>query len=194
MGPDGIGSYGDVSPMDDVPPVMWANATTPDGSHDGQVPSPDAFDAALEQEREDAPPVLASDPWPVMRQGVFAPPRRGLRPGRALGADGLATTSDAGDRALLGAAFVLVGVGAALGATKGGLFGSIAGALYGGATVNAVRAARVAKTDSKEAMVSGTFAIVGAGVATYLLWKERESSRGSRSKRARDDSDSDADD
>ena len=73
---------------------------------------------------------------------------------------------------LLGPAVVAVGVGAAVGGAKAGLFGGIAGGLYGGSAVNAYRAFRSAKFDRAEAVIAGTFAIVGAGVATWLLWKK----------------------
>lgn len=163
MSPDGLGDYASFA-NGEVPPVVnWA-AAAQQVAQPQPVVSPDAYSAAMPEPQDG--PVLSSDPWPAMSSLARAP-RRGMR-----GVGDLAP--DPADRALLGATFVVVGVGSAIGATKGGLFGSIAGGLYGGAAMNAVRAARVAKTDSKEAIVSGTFAILGAGIATYLLWKDRE--------------------
>lgn len=76
---------------------------------------------------------------------------------------------------MLGLALICTGLGAALGLRYGGLYGSVAGGLYGGATVNAVRAA-IAVTkgtpdNDREATVSGTYAALGIGIASYLLWK-----------------------
>lgn len=87
------------------------------------------------------------------------------------GKAGLGDMGDSVDHSLLGAAFLIVGVGHLIGGMKGGLLGSLAGGFYGGAAVNAVRAARSYKSQPKEATISGTFAILGAGIGTYLLWK-----------------------
>jgi hypothetical protein len=82
---------------------------------------------------------------------------------------------------MLGVALLAVGVGGVVGAKVGGLFGGLAGVLYGGASVNAIRAMRSlvdgSSESDQEAAVSGTFAVLGAGVATYVLYRTRKSPR-----------------
>lgn len=79
--------------------------------------------------------------------------------------------------AMLGLSLLVVGVGVAIGAKYAGLFGGIAGGLYGGASINAMRAVKNL-TDGqpesdREAAISGTYAVLGAGVATYVLYQTR---------------------
>lgn len=187
MGPDGLGSY--AAKAADVPPVMaWPeqpqvapaagqSSLAPAPAAPAAMPTPDDYVVASAQPQDQVP--LASDPWPAMAAVAARRPSRAVEQRRAM-AGGFFENMDAAavDRAMLGAAFVIVGVGSAVGASRGGLFGSLAGGLYGGAVVNTVRAVRVMKSDSKEAVLSGTFAIVGAGIATYLLWKSRDDARG----------------
>jgi hypothetical protein len=75
----------------------------------------------------------------------------------------------------LGLALLLVGIGSAVGVKYGGLFGGAAGAMYGGSAVNAIRAARCVIQGTpqadKEAAVSATYAVLGAAVASYLVWQ-----------------------
>jgi hypothetical protein len=75
----------------------------------------------------------------------------------------------------LGLALLLVGVGGAIGVKYGGLFGGSAGAVYGGSAVNAIRAARAVMQGTpeadREALVSASYAVVGIGFATWLVWK-----------------------
>jgi hypothetical protein len=75
----------------------------------------------------------------------------------------------------LGLALLLSGVGSLVGLHYGGLYGGAAGVLYGGATVNAVRAGRnlLAGTPEAdhEAAVSGTYAVLCAGLASWILWR-----------------------
>jgi hypothetical protein len=70
---------------------------------------------------------------------------------------------------------LLVGVGGAIGIKYGGLFGGSAGAIYGGSAVNAIRAARAVMQGTpeadREALVSASYAVVGIGFATWLVWK-----------------------
>lgn len=175
VSPDGIGSYGSSA---ELPPVItWEQSPSPlapvAASPAQGVPHPDQF-ASLVPSREEGGPVLSDDLPPGLLVG--APPA-GVAGGRGRSRSlGMTETDAVADRALLGAAFVLVGVGAAVGAVRGGLFGSIAGGLYGGAAVNAVRAAKSAKSDPKEALLSGTFAMIGGGIATWLLWKDSHTS------------------
>lgn len=75
----------------------------------------------------------------------------------------------------LGLALLMSGVGSLVGLHYGGLYGGAAGVLYGGATVNAVRAGRnlLAGTPEAdhEAAVSGTYAVLCAGLASWILWR-----------------------
>jgi hypothetical protein len=83
----------------------------------------------------------------------------------------------------LGLALLLVGVGSAIGVRYGGVFGGVAGAVYGGSTVNAIRAGRAVVQGTpeadKEAMVSATYAVIGAGFATWLVWKSTQRKKAS---------------
>lgn len=77
----------------------------------------------------------------------------------------------------LGLALLLTGVGSALGVAYAGIFGGIAGGLAGGSVVNAVRAYRCmvkgTQDDDREAIISGTYSVIGAAAAGYLLYKGR---------------------
>jgi len=82
---------------------------------------------------------------------------------------------------MLGFALVAVVAGAGAGwKWGGGPWGALAGALYGGAAVNVVAAGRDAlrgdPASDSEAVARGTFAVVGAGAATYILYKTHKSS------------------
>ena len=77
---------------------------------------------------------------------------------------------------LFGLATVLVGTGAAIGFYYGGAFGGLAGSLFGGAAVNAYRAYAYYRMGGgpeadAEAKVSGTYAVIAAGLASYLAAK-----------------------
>jgi hypothetical protein len=78
----------------------------------------------------------------------------------------------------LGLAILLTGIGSALGVVYGGVFGGIGGGLVGGSIVNGIRAWRNVKKGTsdgdREAIVSGTYAVLGAGAAVYLLYKGHE--------------------
>jgi hypothetical protein len=75
----------------------------------------------------------------------------------------------------LGLAILASGVGGAVGAKYGGLFGGAAGVLYGGALTNLIRAARSVVRGTpeadKEAAISATWAVISAGIATYIWVK-----------------------
>ena len=135
-----------------------------------QAPMQQFSPAQFEQfaQQQESVPQFRNDLPPAVAMTATA---SSLRPGAVAGFSGaLGAEPDRGS-ALLGPAFLAVGAGAMVGGAKAGFFGAAAGALYGGSAINAVRAFRAAKTDRTEAVVSGTFAIVGAGVATWLLWK-----------------------
>lgn len=77
----------------------------------------------------------------------------------------------------LGLTLLILSIGSAVGVQYGGVWGGVAGALYGGAAVNLIRSARCAThgtpESDKEAIVSGTYAVVSGGIASYLLWKTK---------------------
>lgn len=144
-------SYGDGPLMDTTESVMFsmpAAATAP------------VFANYAPPEHVAAQPYPPPQPFPARKKkGLGEPPQR---------------TS-----AALGLSLLLVGVGAALGAKYRGMFGGIAGGLYGGALINGIRAVRSltdgAPSSDTEAAISGTYALLGAGVATYVLYQTRAS-------------------
>ena len=103
----------------------------------------------------------------------YPPPRPFPRGGKKKGLGEPPTRTSAA----LGLSLLLVGVGAAVGAKYRGMFGGIAGGLYGGALINGIRAVRSltdgAPASDSEAAISGTYALLGAGVATYVLYQTR---------------------
>ncbi len=75
---------------------------------------------------------------------------------------------------MLGLSVLLVGVGTWLGVKyAGGIFGGLAGSLLAGGAINAYRAVKYYREGSlesdAEAKVSGTYAVISAGVGLYLL-------------------------
>ncbi len=84
---------------------------------------------------------------------------------------------DIGDGHMLGLAFLTVGVGSAIGASYAGAFGGIAGAMAGGAITNGVRAYQYGTMGTpegtQEAIVSGTYSVVGFAASLYLLYKTK---------------------
>lgn len=126
------------------------------------------------------------DPWPA-RSGLLSRmeqtyvPAMGPRPDwnslpdgqpRGMGA------TPAQEYGLAGVALLAVPSATAYGAYKAGPFGAAAGALLAGAAINAFRAVKSvtkgAATDDKEAVLSGTFAVVGTLAAFWLLWKGKQ--------------------
>jgi hypothetical protein len=84
---------------------------------------------------------------------------------------------------MLGVSTVVVATATIIGTRFGGLYGAVAGSLFGGAGLNALRAIRHAMNGTpegdKEALVSGTYTVVAAGMGGYLTWM------GIKAKRAR---------
>ena len=106
-------------------------------------------------------------------------PPPGLVPQQAYGQ--LETPAAAGPSHMFGLATLLVGSGAAIGFYYGGAFGGLAGSLFGGAAINAYRAFVFYRTGTpegdSEAKVSGTYAVVAAGLAGYLAYKHAKPRR-----------------
>lgn len=86
----------------------------------------------------------------------------------------------AGDEAIsnghmLGLSVIAAGIGGAAGGYFGGKWGLLAGSLFGGAAVNAFRALKYVQEgteeDDKEAVISGTYALVTTGLGIYVWVK-----------------------
>jgi hypothetical protein len=120
------------------------------------------------------PPAFVPQAAPTARpiQAHYARPAQ-PQPMVYAAAAGLPAIDDGGH--LLGVSTVLVGVGSMLGIRIGGLYGGVAGALFGGAAVNAYRAVTHAlagtEPGDREARISGTYAVVAAGLGGYVAYK-----------------------
>lgn len=73
---------------------------------------------------------------------------------------------------MLGLSTVLLATGAVVGIRFGGFYGGVAGSLFGGAAMNAIRAYRTSASGTPEgkteALISGTYAVVSACLGGYL--------------------------
>lgn len=109
---------------------------------------------------------------PSAREQVYVE-AMGPRPGRGgLGLDQKTETN------LAGLSLLVVGLGGAFGAAGWGWRGGAAGSLAGGAVMNAYRASKASGSgESKEAVASLTYALVGAGAAAWLMFAQRKASR-----------------
>jgi hypothetical protein len=79
----------------------------------------------------------------------------------------------------LGLSFLLLAAGTYVGArTVGGLYGGVAGAIFGGSAGNLVRAARMVtrgtSTADHEAIVSATYGVIGVALGSYVVWKAKQ--------------------
>lgn len=76
---------------------------------------------------------------------------------------------------MLGLSTVTVATATVIGTRFGGLYGAIAGSLFGGAGINAMRAIKHAMVGTpegdREALVSGTYTVVAASLGGYLTWQ-----------------------
>jgi len=76
---------------------------------------------------------------------------------------------------MLGFSTIAVAMGAVVGTRYGGMYGGIAGSLFGGSLVNVYRSVRFAiegnKDADREAIISGTYALVAAGFGGVVLYK-----------------------
>jgi hypothetical protein len=96
---------------------------------------------------------------------------------------------------MLGMSTIAVGVGTVMGMRWGGVYGALSGSLFAGAAVNAYRALQYGMNgdahSSREAAVSGSYAVATALLASYLAYRgyqeTKQTRRGRRGKRhARD--------
>jgi hypothetical protein len=83
---------------------------------------------------------------------------------------------------LLGVSTVAAGLGAVLGMRFGGIYGTVAGTLFAGAAVNGYRAALYGTQGNavgkREAMISGTYALISAGLGGYLIYRMKKEGGG----------------
>jgi hypothetical protein len=188
--------------MDDFSGDSWS-AGEPDyaaAPSDAALPPMSAL-AAASMMAPQAPSAAAPPMLPANANGTglrrqdmppdqrYAPPAHVPPALRGMGADvppGLmepltpapAPVQDGGGH-MLGFALLAVGLGTVVGIKYGGgLYGGAAGGLAGGSLVNGVRAARMAVRgdphSDREAIVSGTYTVLGFGLAGYLLYKARQ--------------------
>lgn len=111
-------------------------------------------------------PIQSSNLMPAERVYV---PAMGPRPRSGAPAVALSGASES-DSTFAGMSVLAVGLGGAYGATHWGWRGGAAGALGAGGLVNVVRASKCyADGNTKEALISATFAAVGVGLATWIV-------------------------
>lgn len=101
--------------------------------------------------------------------------------------------AEVGDQGkMLGFSTVVTALGMLIGVRLGGGYGAVAGSLFAGSAVNAYRASLFARRDGeaakKEAVLSGTYAVLAAGLGGAVLWYTREQRSSSALKPNRDDS------
>jgi hypothetical protein len=132
-------------------------------------PAPGPATSTLPIGGQDPPrvPVVAREPQPTV---VRAPvPQYGPRHTQAIG-----NWQEHEQAHMLGVSTVVVATSTIIGTRFGGLYGAVAGSLFGGAGLNAMRAIRYAMEGTtegdREALVSGTYTVVAAGLGGYLTW------------------------
>lgn len=186
--------------MDEFGGADWATGE-PDYAVSSQEPplAPAAVMAMRQQAAapmpQQGPPMLA----PPRRHELppdqrYAPPAHQPPPVDALpplarrSAMGATAAPESGSH-MLGFALLAVSIGTIVGIKYGGgVWGGAAGALAGGSVVNGVRAVRMAvrgdAQSDREAIISGTYTVLGLGVAGYLLYKTRSDRKAELSKAA----------
>ena len=112
-----------------------------------------------------------SRPGPMPPGGIFA---QGV-PGMGNDPDGLGAPVEIPTAHMLGASVILPAAGAVIGMKYGGMYGGLGGSILAGSLVNAYRALKNYSqgTDEgdKEALISGTYAVLGFAGSGYLLYK-----------------------
>lgn len=95
---------------------------------------------------------------------------------------------------LLGVSTVAAGLGAVLGMRFGGIYGTIAGTLFAGSAVNGYRAALYGiqgdPVGKREAMISGTYALISAGLGGYLIYRMKKEGVGKATPNSSESNDS----
>lgn len=92
---------------------------------------------------------------------------------------------------MLGFSTIAASIGMLVGVRLGGGYGAVAGSLFAGSAVNAYRAsiyaARGDEFGRKEAVLSGTYAVLAAGLGGAVLWYTRQDRAAATMKTNRDD-------
>lgn len=153
------------------PPLAAAAAITMQQVAAQQAPAASDPPMLAPPRRGDLPPDQRYAP-PVHQ----APPPSVLPPAARRVAMGSATMPGESGGHMLGFALLAVSIGTIVGIKYGGgVWGGAAGALAGGSVVNGVRAVRMAvrgdAQSDREAIISGTYTVIGLGVAGYLIYK-----------------------
>jgi hypothetical protein len=95
---------------------------------------------------------------------------------------------------MLGVSTVAAGLGAVLGMRFGGIYGTIAGTLFAGSAINGYRAALYGiqgdPVGKREAMISGTYALISAGLGGYLIYRMKKEGLGKATPNTSDSDDS----
>jgi len=81
---------------------------------------------------------------------------------------------------MLGMSTIVVGLATLIGYRYGGVWGGLAGSFFGGSALNGYRAAAYAwegnQQSDHEAIVSGTYALLAAGIGGYIAYRTHTSS------------------
>lgn len=191
---DGVGADFDLSPMQGVPTVPVSTAvSTP---HRMSAPSamvapppqpmPRAMLMPASPSLRGAPGAAPSTPRHIM---PLAPPSVGVVPGMGAVSETVPMSH------MLGMSVLLPAAGTIAGMKYAGLYGSLGGALGAGSLINAYRAVKYMlrgdDESDREAIISGTYALVGLGAAGYLLYRGVKAKDGSGKSSKRDEDDDD---
>lgn len=110
-------------------------------------------------------PGLPARPGPMPPRGIFS----GGVPALGLGSEEISSGH------LLGASVLFPVTGTIIGMKFGGMYGGLGGAVLAGSFINAYRAVKNAlqgtESGDKEALVSGTYAVLGFAGAGYLIYR-----------------------
>lgn len=101
---------------------------------------------------------------------IYAP-AMGPRPQHGRPAVGLGMSPQS-ESTMAGLSLLVVGLSGAYGSMAGGARGGAVAVLAAGAGLNLIRATKANSAgDSREALISGTFSVLGLAAAGYLWWK-----------------------
>ena len=169
--------YSDFGPVYDIPSVVPTTGFAPPdlsvpllpaamGSLGHETPSP----FATSMKRHEAVDVM---PMPAMSSPPLVQYNYPPVPMQPIGTAEEVQSNVA--KHMVGLSILLAVGGAAIGYTKGGPYGALAGSLFGGAAVNAYRAIKFymdgSEDGAREAVVSGTYALVAAAGGGFLWYK-----------------------
>lgn len=157
------------------------------GQHVDYMPSPPAQSAPPEPEpsapptmRMLPPPMRMAPPHPVVQSaplGAVASDLRLPMPSYVSQIERRSVESEQRGH-MLGVATIATALGMLAGVRLGGAYGVVAGSLFAGAAVNGYRAASYGSAggyeNRREAVISGTYAVLAALLGGAVVWKTRE--------------------